>query len=222
MWDPSLDRVHSNNATTSQKVSRSFAVLFINKHKDVRSSTQNSGQLRISPNATSETPEVFGDSSRFACQRSVAIYTKNYTSCHSTLPIHYTVPPLTVMQLRQLAGLNRNPSTPARKATNAPSLPTLPSAKRGVRPLGESNNAANTSRPLPPPNTKPATPHGIRALQRRNAALTPGRDRRRSGRIQRETPVNILRNLSRGVFCLPRAALSSNPPNSACSNLQTD
>ena len=43
----------------------------------------------------------------------------------------------------------------------------------------------------------PTTPHAIRALQqRRNAGLTPGRDHRRSGRFQRETPRDDLRKLA--------------------------
>ena len=48
--------------------------------------------------------------------------------------------------------------------------------------------------------TGPGTPHAIRALlQRRAADSTPARDRRRSGRQQRETPRDVLRNLSRGM-----------------------
>ncbi|KAL1612117.1 hypothetical protein SLS60_000340 [Paraconiothyrium brasiliense] len=44
----------------------------------------------------------------------------------------------------------------------------------------------------------PTTPHAIRALRERaNAAKTPGHVRRRSGRVQRETPRDLLRNLSR-------------------------
>lgn len=43
----------------------------------------------------------------------------------------------------------------------------------------------------------PSTPYGLRARQQR-AANTPGRDRRRSGRMQRETTFDILRNLGRG------------------------
>jgi hypothetical protein len=44
------------------------------------------------------------------------------------------------------------------------------------------------------------TPHGraaVRELETRRAGLTPGKDRRRSGRQQRETPRDILRALSR-------------------------
>ena len=58
-------------------------------------------------------------------------------------------------------------------------------------------------RPLrlaPAKRGSPTTPHVIRALQqRRAAATTPGRDRRRSGRLQRETPRDMLRNLSKGI-----------------------
>ena len=43
----------------------------------------------------------------------------------------------------------------------------------------------------------PSTPYGIRAMQQR-AANTPGRDRRRSGRVQRENLFDILKSLGRG------------------------
>ncbi|PQE06167.1 Centromere T protein [Rutstroemia sp. NJR-2017a BBW] len=48
--------------------------------------------------------------------------------------------------------------------------------------------------------TNPLTPHGRaarREVDARRAGLTPGKDRRRSGRQQRETPRDILRLLSR-------------------------
>ena len=61
-------------------------------------------------------------------------------------------------------------------------------------------------RPVPRKKAQPTTPHAIRALQQRNAAAssTPGgRFRRHSGRQQRETPRDILRNLTRGMHhCL--------------------
>ncbi|KAE8350279.1 centromere kinetochore component CENP-T-domain-containing protein [Aspergillus coremiiformis] len=44
----------------------------------------------------------------------------------------------------------------------------------------------------------PSTPYGLRAMQRR-AANTPARDRRKSGRIQRETTFDILRNLGKAL-----------------------
>jgi histone H3/H4 len=53
------------------------------------------------------------------------------------------------------------------------------------------------TRPIPARRAAPTTPHAIRALRERVAARTPGHVRRRSGRIQRETPRDILRDLSR-------------------------
>lgn len=47
-----------------------------------------------------------------------------------------------------------------------------------------------------------ATPYGLRAIQRR-AANTPGRDRRKSGKIHRESTFDVLRNLGRGMFMSP-------------------
>lgn len=47
----------------------------------------------------------------------------------------------------------------------------------------------------------PSTPYGLRARQQR-AANTPGRDRRRSGRMQRETTFDILKNLGKGTAFL--------------------
>ncbi|KAL2831226.1 centromere kinetochore component CENP-T-domain-containing protein [Aspergillus cavernicola] len=44
----------------------------------------------------------------------------------------------------------------------------------------------------------PSTPHGLRAMQRR-AANTPGRERRKSGRGQRESVFDVLRNLSKAL-----------------------
>ncbi|KAL4821081.1 centromere kinetochore component CENP-T-domain-containing protein [Aspergillus spinulosporus] len=44
----------------------------------------------------------------------------------------------------------------------------------------------------------PSTPYGVRAMQRR-AANTPGRERRKSGRAQRETVFDVLRNLSKAL-----------------------
>ena len=57
------------------------------------------------------------------------------------------------------------------------------------------------TRPLPSRRVAPTTPHAIRALRERaNAARTPGNNRRRSGRVQRETPRDLLRDLSRGII----------------------
>lgn len=50
----------------------------------------------------------------------------------------------------------------------------------------------------------PTTPHAIRALQQRHAAAnTPARNRRRSGRAERESPRDALRQLSRSMFESP-------------------
>ena len=93
-------------------------------------------------------------------------------------------------QLRDLAGLMRAPATPARRPS-----PAAPTPNAGPN----TNVATTTGRRNRPRPTRPTTPHALRALQqRRNAALnTPGRERRRSGRQQRDTPHDALRNLSR-------------------------
>ncbi|KAI0019089.1 hypothetical protein F4780DRAFT_780794 [Xylariomycetidae sp. FL0641] len=61
-----------------------------------------------------------------------------------------------------------------------------------------------------------ATPHAraaIRAIDQRRAALfTPGRNRRRSLREQRETPRDLLRNLSRRLAATSAPIPSSPPP----------
>ena len=88
-------------------------------------------------------------------------------------------------QLRHLAGLIRKPSTPQRRASSTSALSAKSRTPGARRPL----QARLTSR------SNPATPYAIRALQQRRA--TPGRDRRKSGRTQRETPRDALRNLSR-------------------------
>ncbi|KAJ5288551.1 Histone-fold [Penicillium angulare] len=54
----------------------------------------------------------------------------------------------------------------------------------------------------------PATPYGLRARQQR-AANTPGRDRRRSGKVQRETTFDILKNLGRALAPVSRPIQSS-------------
>ncbi|KAL1959602.1 hypothetical protein VTO42DRAFT_1637 [Malbranchea cinnamomea] len=72
------------------------------------------------------------------------------------------------------------------------------------------NNAAFRSRRLSRRSpAAPTTPHGLRAFQRRQSVYTPGRDRRRSGRIQRETPIDILRNLGKALAPTTRPISSS-------------
>lgn len=110
-----------------------------------------------------------------------------------------------LLQLHTLGKLAHKPNTPQ---TRTP-VPQTTSANRiFVRTPGSAAAArtptAGTSTHRVPRRGQPTTPHAIRALQqRRNAALTPGGGRRRSGRIQRETPRDDLRQLSRGVYINP-------------------
>lgn len=103
---------------------------------------------------------------------------------------------LRTLQLRQLAGLirtepmhenNENPSIPATSyKTSTPGTARRPYQSR--QPL--QNSSGNRS--------NPTTPHAIRAHRvRRN---TPGLERRKSGKMQRETPRDTLRNLSKGML----------------------
>ncbi|KAI9376258.1 centromere kinetochore component CENP-T-domain-containing protein [Aspergillus egyptiacus] len=82
---------------------------------------------------------------------------------------------------RRLPLNTRYPSTPNRLAASATPL-------------------TNRSSRWTPGNRRgaPSTPHGLRAMQRR-AANTPGRDRRKSIRGQRETVFDVLRNLSKAL-----------------------
>ncbi|KAI0435656.1 centromere kinetochore component CENP-T-domain-containing protein [Xylaria telfairii] len=84
---------------------------------------------------------------------------------------------------------------------------------------------ATTTPNRQPPSSRPsarrnnvATPHGraaIRAMDQRRAALfTPGRTRRRSLREQRETPRDLLRNLSRVLAPTSQVVSSSSSPES--------
>ncbi|KAF2820043.1 hypothetical protein CC86DRAFT_361640 [Ophiobolus disseminans] len=95
------------------------------------------------------------------------------------------------------------PTTPFRRAISAGPGPTPGSRKT---PIVRTPGTARTprggpaTRPLPSRRAAPTTPHAIRALRERaHAARTPGHNRRRSGRVQRETPRDILRDLSRAL-----------------------
>ncbi|KAI8937610.1 hypothetical protein NX059_005320 [Plenodomus lindquistii] len=95
----------------------------------------------------------------------------------------------------------RTPITPFRRAISAGptpgsrKTPTLRTPGTGRTPRG-----GPATRPLPPRRAAPTTPHAIKALRERaNAARTPGNNRRRSGRVQRETPRDLLRGLSRAL-----------------------
>lgn len=87
------------------------------------------------------------------------------------------------LQLQRLPSHTRYPLTPSRLITT-----TTPSAQRSI----------SRFTPRGRPSMAPSTPYGLRARQQR-AANTPGRDRRRSGRVQRETTFDILRNLGRSM-----------------------
>ncbi|KAH0543768.1 hypothetical protein FGG08_001950 [Glutinoglossum americanum] len=100
--------------------------------------------------------------------------------------------------LRQLAGLIHKPSTPQQRASSAGPPSARRSARRTPSAQGRTPRGAGALRPVPSRRTIPTTPHAVRALQqRRAAAITPGRDRRRSGRGIRDSPRDVLRGLSR-------------------------
>lgn len=103
-------------------------------------------------------------------------------------------------------------ATPNATARTEPITPFRRAVSAGPTPAGRTptfrtpGTAARTprggpaTRPISARRAAPTTPHAIRALRERaNAARTPGNNRRRSGRVQRETPRDLLRNLSRGA-----------------------
>ncbi|KMU84474.1 conserved hypothetical protein, variant [Coccidioides immitis H538.4] len=94
----------------------------------------------------------------------------------------------------QLAGMAGDPATPAGRSRRSLSASrvSLRRSSRGVSGIGISDAFAGGSH-------APATPHALKAFQRRAAVYTPGRDRRKSGRVQRETPLDILRNLGKAL-----------------------
>ncbi|KAI0967835.1 centromere kinetochore component CENP-T-domain-containing protein [Xylaria arbuscula] len=103
---------------------------------------------------------------------------------------------------RALAPLStpRVAATPNRQTANGEPASGRPSAS------ARRNNAATT------PHARAA----IRAMDQRRAALfTPGRTRRRSLREQRETPRDVLRNLSRVLAPTSQALSSSSSPDSS-------
>ncbi|KAJ5357994.1 hypothetical protein N7541_005152 [Penicillium brevicompactum] len=95
--------------------------------------------------------------------------------------------------LQRLPGHTRYPLTPSRLVTAA-----TPGTQRSASRFTPRSRAAGA----------PSTPHGLRARQQR-AANTPGRDRRRSGRAQRETTFDILRNLGRALAPVSQPIQSS-------------
>ncbi|OOQ90706.1 hypothetical protein PEBR_03318 [Penicillium brasilianum] len=99
----------------------------------------------------------------------------------------------TLTGLQRLPSHTRYPLTPSRLVTT-----TTPSAQRSI----------SRFTPRGRPSMAPSTPYGLRARQQR-AANTPGRDRRRSGRVQRETTFDILRNLGRTLAPVSKPIQSS-------------
>ncbi|CAG8207968.1 unnamed protein product [Penicillium nalgiovense] len=99
----------------------------------------------------------------------------------------------TLTGLQRLPSHTRYPLTPSRLVTA-----TTPGTQR----------SASRYTPRARGVGAPATPYGLRARQQR-AANTPGRDRRRSGRMQRETTFDILRNLGRALAPISQPIRSS-------------
>ncbi|KAG9379026.1 Histone-fold containing protein [Pyrenophora tritici-repentis] len=89
--------------------------------------------------------------------------------------------------------------TPFRRAISAGPTPGSRRTPIARTPgTGRTPRGGPATRPISSRRIAPTTPHAIRALRERaNAARTPGNNRRRSGRIQRETPRDILRDLAR-------------------------
>ncbi|OKP11497.1 hypothetical protein PENSUB_2983 [Penicillium subrubescens] len=99
----------------------------------------------------------------------------------------------TLTGLQRLPSHTRYPLTPSRLVTTS-----TPSAQR----------SASRFTPRARASMAPSTPYGLRARQQR-AANTPDRDRRRSGRVQRETTFDILRNLGRTLAPVSKPIQSS-------------
>ncbi|RQM06658.1 hypothetical protein DH86_00001295 [Scytalidium sp. 3C] len=100
--------------------------------------------------------------------------------------------------LRQLASIASKPSTPPHRAPNIGNVSTHRSTRR--TPAAQLRTPRAAQRTVGLGRTAILTPHGtaaIRELELRRSGLTPGKDRRRSGRQQRETPRDVLRALSR-------------------------
>ncbi|KAF2460271.1 centromere kinetochore component CENP-T-domain-containing protein [Lineolata rhizophorae] len=128
--------------------------------------------------------------------------------------------PTPYADLKMLASIARPPSTPAAgfrpssSTSKGPTPNSRPGGSARLTPSSQHRSAATTTprQPLfPVPShrraaTKPTTPHAIRAhqlrqqLQAQRYGQTPGqRERRRlsAARLQRDTPRDVLRNLSR-------------------------
>ncbi|RDW63839.1 hypothetical protein BP5796_10341 [Coleophoma crateriformis] len=113
--------------------------------------------------------------------------------------------------LRQLANVIPKPLTPQHRASSVgPSLTTGRTPTAQARTPGAGQRLLGSAK-----RTNILTPHGraaVREIELRRAGLTPGKDRRRSGRQQRETPRDILRALSRTLAPATKPIESSPPP----------
>lgn len=103
-----------------------------------------------------------------------------------------------------IADMRAEPTTPYRRAISAGPTPGTRKTPTFRTPgTARTPRGGPATRPISARRVAPTTPHAIRALRERaNAARTPGNNRRRSGRVQRETPRDLLRNLSRGTLVL--------------------
>jgi hypothetical protein len=103
--------------------------------------------------------------------------------------------------LRHLASVIPRPTTPLRRASSAGPPSTHRSNRR--TPSALDRTPAGVQQGGSTRRANALTPHARAAFRenelRRAAALTPGRDRRQSGRQQRETPRDVLRALSRAL-----------------------
>ena len=108
----------------------------------------------------------------------------------------------------------RTPVTPFRRAFSAGPTPGSRKTPALRTPdTGRTPRRGPATRPLLSRRPAPTTPHAIKALRERaNAARTPGNNRRRSGRIQRETPRDLLRGLSRGNYTISNVVASETHP----------
>ncbi|KAM0150516.1 hypothetical protein ACHAQE_008425 [Botrytis cinerea] len=100
--------------------------------------------------------------------------------------------------------MSGRPETPLRRTSSAGLSPA--SANYSRTPSRGSRLGGSELR------NKTLTPHGraaLREVEARRAGLTPGKDRRRSGRQQRETPRDVLRLLSRTLAPQTRPTIPS-------------
>lgn len=101
------------------------------------------------------------------------------------------------MQLHKLAGIIKKPTTPAYRT---PGLSSASASRLNIRTpatVARTPRPDTVARPQTARRGKPTTPHAIHAFQQRKNAATPGFGRRKSVIKRRETPRDILRELSK-------------------------